>query len=111
MSWYHEHFRLGPLTIFGANAMHFSWQLRTRWGYLCARPSTFYRRHGSDGGRIGWWRWYVYLSPNGTPWAATFAIGPGLSADEKRGAKQRRQKYGHGFNSDLLARGDDGIWL
>lgn len=111
MSWYHESVRIGPLTIFGANAMHFAWQLKTRWGYLVVRPSTFYRKWDNGRKRFGgWWRWYVYLSPNGTPWASTFAVGPGIEADDKRGAAIRRHKYGHGFDSSQLVRGKDGVW-
>jgi uncharacterized membrane protein YwaF len=61
------HVTIGPLTIYGANAMHWAINLSTRWGYLCAHPTT-----KTFGGR---WPWYVYLSPNATPWAATWKIG------------------------------------
>lgn len=70
----HVHFRLlwiWPLTVYGMNAMHFAWNLYTkRWGWICFRPTTYH--FGS------WWRWYFYVSPNATPWAATFKIGPGI---------------------------------
>jgi hypothetical protein len=46
-----------------------------------------------------WWPWDFYASPNATPWAATFAIGHGLTAEEKRQAKERRAKLGHNFDT------------
>lgn len=75
--------RLGPLTVFGANAMHWALNLRTPCGMLCLHPTTH-----TFGGR---WPWYAYLSPNGTPWAATWAVGPGVGADDKCRAHARRR--------------------
>jgi hypothetical protein len=63
------HFVVGPVTVYGANAMHYAVNIRTRWGYLCARPTT---------GRSGYWPWYVYLSENATPERATWGFGPGF---------------------------------
>lgn len=78
------------VVIYGFNAMHIAINVRTqRWGYICFHPTM--RCFGC------WWPWYFYLSPNATPWAATFAIGPGVSRDEKRQARLRRKKFGHGF--------------
>ena len=53
------HVRIGPVTIYGANAMHWQVDIRTRWGYLCAHPTT--RTFG------GHWPWKVYLSRDATP--------------------------------------------
>lgn len=64
--------RDGParITIYGANAMHWAINVWTkRWGFVCFHPTT-----RTFGGR---WPWYFYVSPNATPWAATFKIGPG----------------------------------
>ena len=74
------HISLGPLTIYGDNAMHWAWQLKTPWGYLCFRPTT--------GG--GNWPWYLYLSPNATPWAATRGMGPGFRRDDRQAMLLRR---------------------
>lgn len=102
MSWYHGHLSIGRVTIYGANAMHFAVNIRTRrWGYICFRPTTWYRiRDGRK--RWGKWSWYFYVSPNATPWASTFAIGPGISRDDKEGAKRRYAAYGHNFDTSLL---------
>ena len=54
-----EHYKLGPICLYGSNAMHFATNIKTPWGYLCFRPSVYHY------GR--WWRWYIYLSKDGTP--------------------------------------------
>lgn len=67
------HISLGPITVYGSNAMHFAINIRTkRWGFICFRPPVY------DMGR--WWGWYVYISRDGTPCkpACTYARGPGL---------------------------------
>ena len=65
--WFTGHKTWGPVTIYGANAMHWAINIRTRWGYLCAHPTTrtFGRR----------WPWYVYLSRDATPSSARWKIG------------------------------------
>lgn len=62
----HGHVSLGPVTIYGANAMHWAVNVRTRWGWVCWRLPLPY------GGQ--WWPLYFYVSPNATPWAATFCV-------------------------------------
>jgi hypothetical protein len=62
------HISIGPVTIYGANAMHYAVNIRTDVGHLCARPTT---------GR-GYWKWYVYLSPDATPGRAYWGFGPGF---------------------------------
>ena len=80
------------VTVYGWNAMHCAISFYpTRWGYICFRPPL--RCFGK------WWGWYFYLSPNGTPWASTFAIGPGIEKDEKKRCKTRREKLGHNFDA------------
>lgn len=55
-----EHVRIGPLTIYGANAMHFAVNLYVyRAGYICFKPWTWCF------GR--WWGPYLYLSRDATP--------------------------------------------
>jgi len=78
------------VVIFGFNAMHVAIHIWTkRWGYICFHPTV--RCFGK------WWRWYFYLSPNATPWAATFAIGPGIREEDKVRANLRQHVYGHNF--------------
>lgn len=59
------HISIGPITIYGENAMHWAVNVKTkRWGYICFRlPFRCFGR---------WHPLYFYVSPNGTPWAATF---------------------------------------
>lgn len=83
------HVHLGPLTIYGANAMHWAVNLRlTRLRTLCFHPTT-----RTFGGR---WRWYVYLSPDCTPSTAYWGFGPGFrqegnSAQERAECRARRE--------------------
>lgn len=63
------HLSLGPICVYGANAMHYALEVETPWGYLMAHPTT---------GERDEWRWYVFLSPNGTPQHATWGTGPGF---------------------------------
>lgn len=58
------HIRLGPVTIYGENAMHWAVNIRTRKGWLCFRLPL--RCFG------GWWPLYCYFSPDGTPTRATW---------------------------------------
>lgn len=87
------HFTLGRLTVYGWNAMHVAVNYRTRrWGWVCFHPPLYWCGQ--------WWPWYFYLSPNATPWAATFARGPEFSTEDRRKASIRRRRFGHGFNTD-----------
>lgn len=75
------------VTFYGRNAMHFAVNIRTkRHGWLCFQPPV--RCFGV------WWPWYIYFSPNATPWASTWAIGPGVDRDEKIRAAIRRYRFG-----------------
>lgn len=77
------HVSWGRLCIYGFNAMHVAVNFWTRrWGYLCFHPTMYYARQ--------WWPWYFYISPNATPWCASFAIGPGVYREDKGRAKRRR---------------------
>lgn len=71
LSWWENfmggHLSIGPLTIYGENAMHWAVNIRTqRWGYVCFRLP--FRCFGN------WWPLYFYTSPNGTPAKATYCI-------------------------------------
>jgi len=75
------HVQIGKLTIYGFNAMHLTFQYSSGIGYICFHPPMY--QNGC------WWPWYFYISPNGTPWAATYAIGPGVDCEDKMKAKIR----------------------
>lgn len=79
------HWNWWRITVYGANAMHWALNLRTRWGWFCAHPTT-----RTFGGR---WPWYVYLSPDGTPSAAYWGFGPGFydrCASDRSACRARR---------------------
>lgn len=98
MSWFEKHMgghvSLGPITIHGENAMHWGVSIRTRrWGYVCLRLP--FRCFGC------WWPLYFYVSPNATPWAATFMLGGDSRHDSAR-ARRRRAAFGHNFDVDAV---------
>lgn len=61
------HVTVGPVTIYGANAMH--WAINVWWlgHYWCVHPHT--RTYG------GSWPPYFYISRDGTPQTACFMVG------------------------------------
>lgn len=88
------HISLGRnVTVYGANAMHWGVTVRTQqWGYVCFRlPLRCFGR---------WWPLYLYCSPNGTPWAATFMVGRDHDPDDCRKAPLRRKAFGHNFDTE-----------
>lgn len=96
LSWWENfmggHITIGPVTIFGANAMCWTAQIRTkRWGYLCITLPSIARK------RLGW-PFYIYLSPNGTPWACTYYRGS--HKDEVIRARIRKLNFGHNFSTE-----------
>jgi hypothetical protein len=65
------HISIGPITVYGYNAMHVAVNIRTRWGYICFHPT--WKVFGE------WWKWYFYISEDATPYNARFKMGPGAS--------------------------------
>jgi hypothetical protein len=61
------HVRYGPLTIYGANAMHWAVNLWFLGHYWCFHPPT-----RTFGGR---WPAYFYISKDATPQSACFVLG------------------------------------
>jgi hypothetical protein len=57
--WFGGHWTIGPVTVYGRNAMHFAVNIRSRWGWICFKPPT--RCYGV------WWPWYFYISEDATP--------------------------------------------
>lgn len=85
-NWLESHLggyiRVGPVIIYGFNAMHIALNIRTRREWLCFHPTIkFYGRK---------WPWYFYISRNATPWLATVIVGPGVYERDKTKARRRR---------------------
>ena len=100
LSWWENHMgghiSFFGITIFGANAMCWTVQISTKLGYFCFTLPVIGRyRYDSSGKK--WWQWYMYLSPNGTPWACTWYMGS--DKNEAIRAKIRKINFGHGFNT------------
>jgi len=71
LSWWKNfmsgHINIGPITIFGQNAMHWAINIKSKWGSICFRlPFPCFGR---------WWPLYFYISPDATPCRATYIIG------------------------------------
>jgi len=86
---------IGPVTVYGYNAMHFALNVRTRWGALCVHPTT--RTFG------GHWPWYIYVSKNCTPWAAVWGIGPGIDPTDMDKIAVRFWRWLHGRRFNVEA--------
>lgn len=106
-SWWENfmggHLNIGKrLTIYGDNAMCWAVNIRTkRWGVVCfTLPSI--RRWKRNKLRPGAWPFYFYISPNGTPWAATYYLG----GDKKEGIRAQIRKLNFGHNFDTCKNGD-----
>lgn len=64
--WMQEHISTKRLTIYGRNAMHWGINVKLRKGWLCTRlPLPCFGI---------WWRWYFYISPDGTPTRRTWTL-------------------------------------
>lgn len=63
--------RIGPLVLYGWNAMHIAANLWLgRRGWFCLHPP--FQWFSTS------WPWYCYISPDATPSAATWGVGPGF---------------------------------
>lgn len=88
MTLWNGHINIGPITIYGNNAMDWAVNVRTKkWGYICFTLPTL-RRFKTK-------LWYFYLSPNATPWACTYYLGH--SKSERIRSQIRKLNFGHGF--------------
>ena len=58
------HASIGPITLYGANAMHWAINVWMLGHYWCFHPTT----HTFG----GYWPWYFYLSRDGTPQGSCF---------------------------------------
>lgn len=97
LSWWKNfmsgHLSIGPVTVYGANAMCWAVNIKTPYGYLCFTLPSIARKRAKM-------HHYIYLSPNGTPWAATWYRGS--DKNEVIRAKIRHLNFGHGFSTDKL---------
>lgn len=64
------HISIGPLVVYGFNAMHVAINLKLGRDWVCLHPTM--RVFGK------WWPWYFYVSTDGTPCEATVKAGPGM---------------------------------
>src|SRR5688572_17909774 len=93
------HISFGKVTIWGANAMNWAVNIHTkRWGYICFTLPALARFRRDRYTKKLYFDWYFYLSPNGTPWASTYYIGS--NKKEHIRAHIRKQRFGHGFNTN-----------
>jgi len=85
------HISIGPVTVFGSNAMYWVVVIRTKkWGFMHITLPALHRK-GSRG-------YCFYISPNGTPGYSTFYRGPVKNEVEK--SRMRERALGHNFDSD-----------
>lgn len=100
LSWWENfmggHISIGPVTIFGSNAMNWVMEIRTRWGALCFTLPALARWRTDRYGKKHF-HWHIYLSPNCTPWACTFYRGD--NKGEVIRAKIRKINFGHNFDT------------
>jgi len=95
------HVSLGPVTVYGFNAMHVAINVWTKkWGYVCFHPDLRFLGRFAPWMLGKEWPWHFYASKNATPWASTFAIGPGIEHDEKINAVRRWAMWGHNYSDD-----------
>jgi len=91
------------LTIYGDNAMHFGVNYWTKkYGYICFRlplPCGIID-HFLYGHRLYWKPLYFYISPNATPWAATFMLGKKHSRKDLTLARVIKARLGHNVDID-----------
>jgi hypothetical protein len=87
-----NHFHIGPITVYGRNAMHFGVDIKSpKYGYICFRlPFRCFNR---------WWPLYLYCSPNATPDASTYMIGRKHDIHSWAQSRLRYLKFGHNFDT------------
>ena len=95
-NYFGGHISFWGITLYGRNAMNWAGHISTRWGYLCFTLPAIARFRRDRNGKL-FYDWYVYLSPNATPWACTFYRG--RSTNEKIRAQIRKLIFGHGFDT------------
>lgn len=95
------HISVGPVTVFGLNAMHGAIEIKTeRFGYITIFPPLYWSGHYQEPG--------IVVSPNGTPAKATFIWGRhrDISKAERVAAHMRRIFLGHNNDEVFRAYGE-----
>lgn len=103
LSWFENfmggHINIGKITIYGANAMNWAVNISTkRWGFICFTLPVLARWQPERYGGKKRYKWYFYISPNATPWAATFYMGNSDPSDKAK-APKRREALGLKFDA------------
>lgn len=85
---------IGNFTIYGRHtAMRGAINLYTKkYGYICLRLPYYSKQHKEKV------HFYLYFSPNATPWAATFMIGRKYSPEDWALSRIRYNCFGHNFD-------------
>lgn len=95
------HISIGPITIFGSNAMDWVCNIRTKkYGYVCFTLPVMARWKKLQNSNKRVFKWYLYCSPNGTPWAATYYIGNDKETDLKVKTILRKRLFGHNWDTN-----------
>jgi len=90
------HINLGKITIYGSNAMCWAVNIQTnKYGYICFTLPSISKCRKKTG-------YYLYFSPNGTPWACTFYRGK--DKEEKIRSIVRKMNFGHNFDTDKYSK-------
>lgn len=90
---------IGPITIFGANAMNWVVNIKSKkYGYVCFTLPFLarWKKHRYSDSYV--YTWYWYCSPDGTPGFSTFYIGN--SHKEHEQAIIRKRLFGHNWKGD-----------
>lgn len=93
------HVTVGPITIYGSNAMDWTVNIRSKkYGYICFTLPFLTRWKKHKGSDKAVYTWYWYCSPDGTPNSCTFWMGN--KYDEKANSILRRKLLGHNWKGE-----------
>lgn len=88
------HVSIGSVTIYGANAMNYAVNIKTKkWGYVCF-TLPFLAAHIKNRRGNWYWRLKLYCSNDGTPGHSTYYRGT-VDGDQRIMAMIRKKRLGH----------------
>lgn len=100
-AFFSGHISIGPITIFGANAMDWVCNISTKkYGCICFTLPVLARWKKLRNSDKKAFKWHLYCSPNGTPWAATYYIGNDKGEDLKVNSVLRKKLLGHNWDTN-----------